>query len=105
MALSVLGCCHESGLHAPPPRQRLRQGHPIRIFQVPAARQSETVIRNVFDGLVTRDIRTDAHMELAEEMNWLDEQTLEIRLRRGVLFHDDTEKTADDVVFTFERII
>jgi peptide/nickel transport system substrate-binding protein len=68
-------------------------------------RQSETVIRNMFDGLVTRDIRSGVHLELAEEMNWLDEQTLEVRLRRGVLFHDGMEMTADDVIFTFNRII
>jgi len=68
-------------------------------------RQSETVIRNMFDGLVTRDTRSGVHLELAEKMNWLDEQTLEVRLRRGVLFHGGTEMTADDVVFTFERII
>jgi peptide/nickel transport system substrate-binding protein len=68
-------------------------------------RQSETVIRNMFDGLVTRDTRSGVHMELAEEMHWLDAQTLEIKLRRGVLFHDGVEMTADDVVFTFERII
>lgn len=68
-------------------------------------RQSETVIRNMFDGLVTRDTRSGVHLELAEETSWLDEQTLEVRLRRGVLFHDGTEMTADDVVFTFERII
>jgi peptide/nickel transport system substrate-binding protein len=68
-------------------------------------RQSETVIRNMFDGLVTRDTRSGVHLELAEEMNWLDEQTLEVRLRRGVLFHDGTEMTANDVVFTFNRII
>ena len=68
-------------------------------------RSSETVIRNMFDGLVTRDTRSGVHLELAEEMNWLDEQTLEIGLRQGVLFHDGVEMTADDVVFTFNRII
>jgi peptide/nickel transport system substrate-binding protein len=68
-------------------------------------RHSETVIRNMFDGLVTRDTRSGVHLELAEDMNWLDEQTLEIRLRQGVLFHDGVEMTADDVVFTFNRII
>ncbi len=68
-------------------------------------RQSETVLRNIFDGLVTRDTRSTVHLELAEEMNWLDEQTLEIKLRKGVLFHDGVEMTAADVVFTFERII
>lgn len=68
-------------------------------------RTSETVIRNMFDGLVTRDTRSQVHLELAEEMNWLDDQTLEVKLRRGVLFHDGVEMTADDVVFTFNRII
>jgi peptide/nickel transport system substrate-binding protein len=68
-------------------------------------RQSETVIRNMFDGLVTRDTRSGVHLELAEEISWLDERTLEVKLRKGVLFHDGVEMTADDVVFTFERII
>jgi peptide/nickel transport system substrate-binding protein len=69
------------------------------------SRQSETVIRNMFDGLVTRDTRSGVHLELAEEMTWLDEKTLEVKLRQGVKFHDGVEMTADDVVFTFDRII
>ncbi|MCL7453790.1 MAG: ABC transporter substrate-binding protein [Anaerolineae bacterium] len=68
-------------------------------------RQSETVVRNMFDGLVTRDSTSGVHLELAEEINWLDDVTLEVKLREGVLFHDGVEMTADDVVFTFERII
>jgi len=69
------------------------------------SRLSETVIRNMFDGLVTRDTRSGVHMELAESIEWLDEEILEVKLRQGVLFHDGVEMTADDVVFTFERII
>ncbi|HIC89397.1 MAG TPA: ABC transporter substrate-binding protein [Anaerolineae bacterium] len=68
-------------------------------------RESETVIRNMFDGLVTRDTRSGVHLELAESLKWLDEKTLEVKLRKGVKFHDGEEMTADDVVFTFERII
>ena len=68
-------------------------------------RESETVIRNMFDGLVTRDTESGVHMELATAINWLDDQTLEIKLREGVKFHDGSAMTADDVVFTFERII
>jgi peptide/nickel transport system substrate-binding protein len=69
------------------------------------SRESETVIRNMFDGLVTRDTRSGVHLELAEEMTWLDDTTLEVKLRQGVLFHNGDEMTADDVVFTFDRII
>ncbi len=69
------------------------------------SRQSENVARNMFDGLVTRDTRSGIHLELAEAMEWIDEKTLEVKLRQGVKFHDGVEMTADDVVFTFERII
>lgn len=69
------------------------------------SRPSETILRNMFDGLITRDTRSGVHMELAESMEWTDDQTLSIQLRQGVLFHNGTEMTADDVVFTFERII
>jgi peptide/nickel transport system substrate-binding protein len=69
------------------------------------SRESETVIRNMFDGLVTRDTANGVHMQLAESLNWMDDRTLEVRLRPGVMFHDGTEMTADDVVFTFDRII
>ena len=68
-------------------------------------RPTETLLRNMFDGLVTRDTRSEVYLEIAEEMNWLDNLTLEVKLRQGVMFHDGTEMTADDVVFTYERII
>lgn len=69
------------------------------------SRYAETVIRNMFDGLVTRDTRSGVHLELAEAMNWLDDTTLEATLHPGVKFHNGQELTADDVVFTFNRII
>jgi peptide/nickel transport system substrate-binding protein len=68
-------------------------------------RETETVLRNMFDGLATRDTRSGVHMQLADEMNWLDDVTLEVKLHQGVKFHDGTEMTANDVVYTFERII
>ena len=69
------------------------------------SRISETVIRNMFDGLVTRDNISGVHNELAELLTWKDNQTLEIQLRQGVKFHDGSDMTADDVVYTFDRII
>lgn len=68
-------------------------------------RNSESVLRNMFDGLVTRDTSSGVHLELAEEMNWVDDTTLEVKIREGVTFHNGEDLTADDVVFTFERII
>ena len=69
------------------------------------SRPSETVIRNMFDGLVTRDTRSGVHMQLAESMEWTDDQTLTIQLRKDVKFHDGSQMTAEDVVFTFNRVI
>jgi ABC-type transport system substrate-binding protein len=68
-------------------------------------RETETVIRNMFDGLITRDTRSGTHFELAESMEWLDDTTLEIKIHQGVLFHNGQEMTADDVIFTYERIM
>jgi len=69
------------------------------------SRPSETVIRNMFDGLVTRDTRSGVHMQLAESMDWTDVQTLTIQLRQDVKFHDGSQMTAEDVGFTFNRVI
>src|SRR3989304_628948 len=52
------------------------------------SRQSETVVRNMFDGLVTRDTKSGVHLELAEEMNWLDDQTLEVTRGPGGKVHE-----------------
>ncbi len=68
-----------------------------------SSREAETVIRNMYDGLVTRDNTSGVHMEIAESINWLDTKTLEIKLRKGVKFHDGSELKADDVIFTFNR--
>ncbi len=68
-------------------------------------RQAETVLRNMFDGLVTRDNTSGVHMQLAESIEWVDDTTMQIELRQGVKFHDGSPMTADDVVFTFNRVI
>jgi len=68
-------------------------------------RATETVIRNIFDGLVTRTTDNEVVLELAEEYRWVDSQTVEFDLKPGVKFHNGESLTADDVVFTFERIL
>lgn len=98
----------------PKPEQALKAGTiVVALAEAPISldpadhrnRPSETVIRNMFDGLVTRDTRNGVHNQLATELNWIDDKTLEIKLREGVKFHDGSVMSADDVVFTFERII
>ena len=68
-------------------------------------RESETVIRNIYDGVVTRDSQSGIHPELAESFKWVDDKTLEFTLRKGIKFHDGSPMRADDVVFSFERTI
>ncbi len=68
-------------------------------------RNTETVIRNMFDGLNTRSDVSDVYDELATAYTWKDDKTLEITLRQGVKFQNGDEMTADDVVFTYERVI
>lgn len=65
----------------------------------------EAVIRNVFDGLVTRDASMRLIPELAESWTMVDPLTWRFNLRHGVRFHNGEPFTADDVVFTFERIL
>src|SRR5690606_11587000 len=68
-------------------------------------RETETVLRNIFDGLVTRGPDMQPVPELAESISQLDETTWEFKLRRGVKFHDGSEMTAEDVAFSINRYV
>ncbi|MDR7548269.1 MAG: ABC transporter substrate-binding protein [Armatimonadota bacterium] len=68
-------------------------------------RKTETVIRNIFDGLVTRTTRDRVVPELATAWTQPSPTVYEFTLRRGVTFHNGDPVTADDVVFTFDRIL
>jgi len=68
-------------------------------------RETETVLRNVFDGLVTRTTEGKVVPEIAESYHWVDDRTLEFVLRPGIIFHNGEDLTADDVKFTFDRVI
>jgi peptide/nickel transport system substrate-binding protein len=68
-------------------------------------RATETVIRNIFDGLVTRTTDNQVVPELAQDFRWVDSKTIEFQLKKGVKFHNYEDLTAEDVVFTFERIL
>lgn len=59
------------------------------------------ISQHVWDTLIYRDPTSGAYRgQLATAWRYLDDKTLELDLRTGVKFHDGTEFTAEDVVFT-----
>ncbi len=67
--------------------------------------ESVKVLTNVFEGLVAfKEGSTEVEPALATAWRVSNGgKTWEFKLREGVKFHDGTDFTADDVVFTFER--
>jgi peptide/nickel transport system substrate-binding protein len=68
-------------------------------------RKTETVLRNIFDGLVTRTAKDKVVLELASSMRQPSPTVYEFTIRPGVTFHNGDPLTVDDVLFTFERIL
>ena len=64
-----------------------------------------SVMSQVYDRLIWRDQNGEFQPALAASWEFIDPTTLELKLREGVLFHDGGEFTADDVVFTFGRLL
>jgi peptide/nickel transport system substrate-binding protein len=58
----------------------------------------------VFDPLVRRRKDNSFEPRLAESWEQIDDVTLRFHLRDGVTFHSGRKLTADDVVWTFERL-
>ncbi len=67
-------------------------------------RETETIIRNMYDGVLTRNAKMEVVPELAESWKQINATTYEFRLRKGVKFHHGEVMTADDVKFTFDRL-
>ncbi len=64
------------------------------------------VLENVYDTLVEPDADLQMRPALAESWNVsADQLTWTFRLRPDVTFHDGSQLTADDVVYTYRRII
>jgi peptide/nickel transport system substrate-binding protein len=64
------------------------------------------VLENVFDTLVEPDADLEMRPALAESWDISPDQlSWTFHLRRGVAFHDGSPFTADDVVFSYRRII
>ncbi len=66
-----------------------------------SSREGVVMQRAVWDGLIYRDPITNEYTgNLATEWEWIDDKTLELKLREGVKFHNGADFTADDVVAT-----
>ncbi|WP_244947912.1 ABC transporter substrate-binding protein [Azospirillum baldaniorum] len=60
--------------------------------------------KHVFESLVSMDAKMRLQPELAESWRAIDETTWEFKLRKGVKFHDGTEFTAQDFIYSVCRI-
>ncbi len=65
---------------------------------------NNNIAEHIFETLVTKDPRSRLKPALAEAWRPVDDLTWEFRLRKGVKFHDGSDFTAADVVFSLERV-
>ena len=63
------------------------------------------VFYNIFDTLLTTNKEGQIVGQLAESYNWVDDKTLEVKIRKGVTFQNGEPCTAEDVKFTFDRFL
>lgn len=68
-------------------------------------RSTETVLRNMFDGLVTRTWDGKVVPEIAESWTIPSDDVYVFKIRKDVRFHNGDTLDADDVVFTFKRVL
>jgi peptide/nickel transport system substrate-binding protein len=61
--------------------------------------------RQIFDQLLRIGEKGVILPHLAKEYKWVDNKTMELTLEEGVLFHNGEKFTADDVKWTFDRIL
>lgn len=74
--------------------------------QEPVDTASNVAFRNnpsIHETLLKLDLNGDYTVQpnLAITWKWVDDKTLELKLRKDVIFHDGREMTADDVAFSF----
>lgn len=64
---------------------------------------NNNIAEHIFETLVTKDPRSRLKPALAESWRAVDDLTWEFKLRKGVRFHDRSDFTAADVVFSLDR--
>ena len=69
-------------------------------YNIPA---NNAFSRHIFEALVATDAKLAVHPALAESWQRSGDTTWEFRLRRDVKFHDGSDFTADDVLYSYSR--
>ena len=70
-----------------------------------SSREGVVLQRAIWDGLIYADPETGEYKgNLATSWEWIDDTTLELKLREGVTFHNGEEFDADDVVYTVNYV-
>ena len=89
--------------------QELRIGYPVDIATLDPAdhrnRSTEIILRNLYDGLLTRDPLMRLVPDIAEAWTQISPTVYEFKLRAGIMLQSGRPLEADDVVFSFERLI
>ncbi|MCP4073882.1 MAG: ABC transporter substrate-binding protein [Hyphomicrobiales bacterium] len=89
--------------------QELRVGYPVDIATLDPAdhrdRWTEIILRNLYDGLLTHDPLMRLVPDIAETWTQINPTVYEFKLRDGIMFQSGRPLEADDVVFSFERMI
>ncbi len=67
--------------------------------------KAHTIAQQVFGGLVQFDPDGRLEPDLATAWRWVDDRTIEFKLRSGVRFHDGEPFDAESVRFTIEKYI
>jgi len=73
----------------------------------PNLSNANTVLRfvdNIYDTILGYDEDGNIICVLAESYKWVDDYTLEVKLKDGITFQNGYPLTAEDVKFTFDRI-
>jgi len=82
-------------------------GEPSNLIPILATDSaSQDIVSRVFNGLLRYNPDIQLEGDLAESWEILDEgKTIIFHLRRGVLWHDWEEFTAEDVEFTYQKLV
>ncbi|MCH8466550.1 MAG: ABC transporter substrate-binding protein [Roseinatronobacter sp.] len=68
-------------------------------------RETETIIRNIYDGVLTRSSDMQIHPEVAESFTQVSATVYDFTIRPGITFHDGSALTVEDVKFTLDRVV